>query len=520
MDAHEILRDNLQALLKRAQASDPVEIRDGERHYVVRAQPHLLPITLAMGMSVDDLVRHTSQPAGAENRAEGDGQVQTRATDEVDTSTMQVKGTASSTSVDWYGTDMSRGCLEDMAEQMKRGVSLFPTHGSWLSRVEWDGEIGITVEASLRSAAVDDPPPGTESDTQYILEMTADLWTGGCAKAADLARRLELKQKMDGEGKRGQKIGLSIGGWFREIRYITDDEGDLIRVIVERVELDHVAVTRNPANPDSDNLQLVRSTWGAVRAANRATDPDPGEARSGDSPPGVTAGERVDPHAGNGETHDDTAQGRTEDFMTEEEKAALLEDVRRTAAESSTAAIREMLPEIREAVTPKPAPQQEPAGRSADDDAVLQAREAARVAEEKLQQAEERARIAEGQRKHAEQQQAATRAALAAQAGIGGRRGTPHPRSFSDDPGQVPHEIRAIIDEAQSGGNAETVCAVVERNIPLLSVDMRDTSPEGFALVRRAKTSARELLGTICRAAENDGIIRDPFTGPALPSWG
>jgi hypothetical protein len=57
----------------------------------------------------------------------------------------------------------------------------------------------------------------------------------------------ELLRRVD----RGDKIGQSIGGWFTEIRLIADEDGEVGRVIVEEVELDHLAATRSPANPDS-----------------------------------------------------------------------------------------------------------------------------------------------------------------------------------------------------------------------------------------------------------------------------
>jgi hypothetical protein len=57
----------------------------------------------------------------------------------------------------------------------------------------------------------------------------------------------------------GQEIGQSIGGWFLQVRVISDEEDRIERVIVEDVELDHLAITRAPANPDSTGLYTLLS---------------------------------------------------------------------------------------------------------------------------------------------------------------------------------------------------------------------------------------------------------------------
>ena len=55
---------------------------------------------------------------------------------------------------------------------------------------------------------------------------------------------------------RGEPIGQSIGGWFEDVEVIEKD-GNIQRVIVNDVTLDHIAITRAPSNPDSINLMTL-----------------------------------------------------------------------------------------------------------------------------------------------------------------------------------------------------------------------------------------------------------------------
>lgn len=169
-----------------------------------------------------------------------------------------VEGVASSTSVDWYGTEMSPRALDDMANQFNRGVDLFPRHGGFLDTVEWDEVVGRTFAAGLQEADVADP--ADVSERGFVLGIQARV-NRNAPRAEELERRLDD----------GQEIGLSIGGWFLEVRYVTDDDGEIERIIVERVLLDHVAIVRSPANPDSYGLQILRDAGRAAKAI-RSTD--------------------------------------------------------------------------------------------------------------------------------------------------------------------------------------------------------------------------------------------------------
>lgn len=163
---------------------------------------------------------------------------------------MRISGPTSSTSVDWYGTEMSRGALEMMADQFRAspGVPLLPRHNyGWSGPVEWDEVIGRSVGAEVVTAA-EVANAYDSSEQQYLLNVEFDLYAEEKA-AQGLVRRLE----------REEPIGLSIGGWFTELRIVVNDDDLVERVIVEGVELDHDAVTRAPANPDSLPLAVVRS---------------------------------------------------------------------------------------------------------------------------------------------------------------------------------------------------------------------------------------------------------------------
>lgn len=173
---------------------------------------------------------------------------------------LMIEGTASSTSEDWYGTEMSPSCLLGMQAQFNAGIGLFPSHGSWFAGLEWDEEMGRTTEANIETMAM--PPEGDDGvmGPGYCLRIKGGLDAEN-PKCQELGRRLA----------RGQKIGMSIGGWFTEVRYIMDeDEEEIERIIVEKVELDHLAIVRNPANPDCLDLKLLRSVASQAFRAKRA----------------------------------------------------------------------------------------------------------------------------------------------------------------------------------------------------------------------------------------------------------
>lgn len=157
-----------------------------------------------------------------------------------------VEGIASSTSEDWYGTEMSLTALADMSDQMDRGVALTPRHNSWYEAVEWDEVIGISQSGLVEKAAVINPSDPKEQG--YTLTVTAKLYEK-VEKAQNLRTRLSMNQP----------IGLSIGGWFLEVNIIANEKDEVERVIIDKVLLDHFAVTRAPANPDSSGLKLMRS---------------------------------------------------------------------------------------------------------------------------------------------------------------------------------------------------------------------------------------------------------------------
>ena len=158
-----------------------------------------------------------------------------------------IEGTASSTSVDSYGTEMSREALLRMQAQMDKGIPLLPRHNNGPGRpVEWDEVIGLTVRADVERSEVVGAADGTEP--QYVLRVTSELYDDDDT-ANKLLKRLEL----------GQTVGQSIGGWFLSVRVITNADDEIERVIVDDLELDHLALTRAPANPDSNGLYHLRS---------------------------------------------------------------------------------------------------------------------------------------------------------------------------------------------------------------------------------------------------------------------
>lgn len=189
-----------------------------------------------------------------------------------------VGGVGSSTSVDWYGTEMSLEALTDMEAQFTAGVSFFPRHGGFLDQIEWSEEFGRTVQATVKRAEVLEPYE--ESEPGWVLEVFSELYTSSDEMAVKLLKRLSMSPP--------QPIGMSIGGWFLEMTFIRDEEsGDLLRIIVHKVLLDHIATVRSPANPDSYGLGLVRAVLNEVLLSIRGSAGAP--PRPGAQVPGAVA---------------------------------------------------------------------------------------------------------------------------------------------------------------------------------------------------------------------------------------
>jgi phage head maturation protease len=145
-----------------------------------------------------------------------------------------IYGVASSTSKDWHGTEMSRSALSQMANQFNKGVPYLPSHGE----DEWDEIIGRTIGAEVMPSKLAKNPEGGSG---YDLRVTVQLYEDE-EKANKLMKRLS----------RGELIGMSVGGWFTELDMIENKEtSEVEQVIVRGVELDHLATTRRPSNPDS-----------------------------------------------------------------------------------------------------------------------------------------------------------------------------------------------------------------------------------------------------------------------------
>lgn len=172
--------------------------------------------------------------------------------DTVDFEELLLSGIASSTSVDFFGTEMSLRALKQMAMQMLSdgGVPYLPRHNLGAGgAIEWDSVIGRTINAEVVPVEAGSlRAPKDPTDEQYVLRVTTSLYDD-----EPLARSLVKRVS------RGEKIGQSIGGWFTQLQVMQNDDGEVERVIVLGVELDHLAVTRAPANPDAVGLVSLRS---------------------------------------------------------------------------------------------------------------------------------------------------------------------------------------------------------------------------------------------------------------------
>lgn len=169
-----------------------------------------------------------------------------RSEDQKDDRYYEISGIASSTSVDHYGTEMSHDCLRSMATQIRNGVPILPRHESTKSSgiAEWDEVIGRTYSAKIQRSSTENPSVPMEK--QFVLNVRSRLYIED-SRAKELVRRLN----------RGEPIGQSIGGWFERVRVQETESGEIQRIIVDDVTLDHIAITRAPANPDSHSLDTL-----------------------------------------------------------------------------------------------------------------------------------------------------------------------------------------------------------------------------------------------------------------------
>lgn len=399
-----------------------------------------------------------------------------------------VQGVASSTSRDWYGTDMSVEALNGMRDQFLAGVPLLPTHGSWLSTPEWDDVIGMSIDAVVEPGPVADAVDG---EAGQLLTVTSSLY--------DVPKARELQMRLD----KRQPIGQSIGGWFTALTVIYDEEtGDVHRVTILAVELDHLAVTRMPANPDCNGLANLRSrAQAAARSLRRAPEqrsvpapasnpasvtpaPDPdasldarGVASEDDTvnAPGIAAGE---------------PQETDMPVFTPEQTAELNRAV--------AAAVAGALPTIVEAMratpaaepAPKPAAQPTERSKTTDDDDEL-----TRLRAEVTGLRASVARITDS----------------AARRGLHGATGPSGAiPEIKGGPG-CSDGLRSLVAECRSQQRGVALAAVVERHVDVLAEE------DGPAPV--ASTGSRVQLGRILRAglhaAMTEGLIREP----AAASW-
>lgn len=481
--------DTLRQALQRAMDTAVVETVDGRKNFVLSCRSGQLRMQLGF--------HYRQAPA----KAPGTETPETRAAGAIAAPAegiMRLEGVASSTSQDWYGTEMSKGCLEDLGLQFGRGVGVFPSHGSWVEGLGWDDQMGKTVSAELERAAVAAPADATEPGYLLRTIMDLDLVEDSCKK---LKNRLE----------RGQEIGLSIGGYFLQVRYIMspDDEYEIERIIVEKVELDHLAVVRNPANPDSMGLRLLRSipadAFRSKKAAYAARSTDaapavPVAAPATEAPAeeaSVTSEDSVPPPAPpedaapstEGEaapittTADDATRSTlTESPMTAEQIADLVERAVKSALENRAAAPAAAAP-----TTPAPA--------AAAGETIEQVRA-------KLQAEANRAANLERAMAHinASGVRSGSAGGRSAPTGALNKAGIDGLVQRAKEAGKAPLLVRVISGDPEQG---------VQGIHQHLSVNLRAKGGEAATRLAEAKDAAPDMLRDIFDAADADGTLRE-----------
>lgn len=404
-----------------------------------------------------------------------------------------VEGICSSTSRDWYGTEMSRDCLADMAAQLSsdRGVPLLPTHGSFMSVPEWDSVIGTSVEAEVRKADVADPFDRGEQG--YVLDARFALM--------DVDKAKELRARVEA----GQRIGMSIGGWFRALEFVYSEETDEVeRVIVMGVTLDHVTATRMPANPDSMGLSVLRSRL-SPPAPSRAVLPEQERAAPVPEPP--PAPQTLDTSAVAG---DDVTRSAPpipedhpeEDHMTEQQIEALIGRAVQQSTEASAEVIgRAVKTAVDETIEPFKAEVER--RMDALESEVRAAKPKVAVTPDAVVESDAekvlRARVASLEK------QVETMADVAVRRGIH----TSDPRNPSVPAGLgAEAAIRSLAQVCVEQGQGRALAAIVERHAATLAEEDGHAPFDGVGSLR----SLQALFAAGLRAAEVDGLIGKPAT--------
>lgn len=223
-------------------------LKDGGRIYTVRGRFWGMFAVAALGASALVSVQAPTESTGED--AERTAEVDERVGPFGNKNLVRITGTASSTGVDHHETEMSREALVDMADQFRAGVAYAPTHGER----EWHQIVGQTISAEVR-AVKELVNAADEDEPAYILVVETDV-DATHPRGKDLVEALRA----------GRPVGQSIGGWFLEIRIVEDRHGRIVRVIIDKVQLDHLAATRTPSNMDSDDLTLKDRLTSGLRS--------------------------------------------------------------------------------------------------------------------------------------------------------------------------------------------------------------------------------------------------------------
>lgn len=491
------VREHFGALIERAKEAGP----NDEGHFVVRARSGEIPFRLPMSMR--------KSPAAPAIGADGEPAVREKRVEGADTI---VRGIASSTSVDWYGTEMSRRGLDGMAQQFNHGVPLLPRHGGMFDSVEWDEVFGLTQQSVISRASVGDPADISEEG--FTLEVDSKLDMDD-PKARTLVRKLEG----------GHEIGMSIGGWFLEMRFIENEQGGVERVIIEEVQLDHLAVVRSPANPDSVGLQLLSSvvdeTLGKLSQALSAPAPmepvvvtddtgiaydtDADESDAIEVTPLGAATRGIGEDSPLDATLDITSMV-SDDHIDDGPPVGEL-DQRGTDPEENDMENKELLEQLLAGqMADREARAAEKAAMDARLDALEERTAPAPVADPRdAELADLRAKATRLELEVTERDNL-----LGSFAGRTNRRGAGIVPALSSNPQVASREVGAMVSRAKSDGNSRALCAVVERcKVGDQSIFDLDSNSRGAAAEKyqRALTHAPQMLRSLLNAAETDGII-------------
>jgi len=198
----------------------------------------------------------------------------------------------SSNMPDVYNSSLTNECLENLKDQINNRTYKIRLQTSHFS--EWDTTIGHITNARI---IIMESFPSAKFDTTFKVLMVDVILDKEHPLSEYLYKQVKRKfeKKENKLTNKNDSIGFSIGGQVEKFYYIDDSDKKIYpdpmefklyqtmleRIYVEKIHLDHVAVTNRPANLDS---YLVDKNGELLMSINRSVPSNPKSKLDADSP--------------------------------------------------------------------------------------------------------------------------------------------------------------------------------------------------------------------------------------------